>query len=67
MAIFFKNFFIYFMPFINFKFGKTTLESYANKYATKKLWDKGHRERGYYLPEFTTYKWEWGIKLSLKN
>ena len=55
------------MPFINFKFGKTTLESYANKYATKKLWDKGHRERGYYLPEFTTYKWEWGIKLSLKN
>ena len=45
----------------------TNVLAYADRYQSKFAWDKGHREKGYYLPDLTTYKWSWGIKLSLSN
>ena len=37
------------------------LQAYAQKYPNKAIWDRDHREKGYYLPKYHTYEWAWGM------
>ena len=52
---------------LNFQLQSYTLKEYCRKYPNKTAWHKGHLQKGYFLPDFDTYKWGWGIELDFKN